>query len=73
MSKEVCWKEATGEVNCNCTLCREQTTCKDKATYNTEIEARKERGWKESEYRKKFTIYECSSCEGWHLSTFNNK
>ena len=42
---------------------------KEKKTFFSEIEARKERGWAESEHKKKFSIYSCMKCNGWHLAS----
>ena len=38
---------------------------------NDEVDARKERLYIEKEYNKKFRIYNCSDCNGWHFSTIN--
>ncbi len=43
--------------------------CKEKKTFYSEIEARKERGWAETEHKKKFSIYNCNKCNGWHLAS----
>ena len=45
--------------------------CRDKKLFSTELEARKERLYVEKEYNKKFRIYNCSDCKGWHCSTIN--
>jgi hypothetical protein len=45
--------------------------CRDKKLFSTELEARKERLYVEKEYNKKFRIYNCSDCKGWHFSTIN--
>ena len=69
MSKDICWKEVSGDTSCKCKKCSVNKECKEKARYSSEIKARQERGWKEKEYGGKFSIYHCSSCEGWHLSS----
>ena len=43
--------------------------CGNKRTFFSEIEARKERGWAETEHKKKFNIYHCDKCNGWHLAS----
>ncbi len=43
--------------------------CSSKKRFSSEIEARKERMFIENEYNKKFRIYECVECSGWHFST----
>ena len=45
--------------------------CRDKKLFSTELEARRERLYVEKEYNKKFRIYNCSDCKGWHFSTIN--
>ena len=45
--------------------------CENKRLFSTEIEARKERLYVEKEYNKKFRIYNCNDCNGWHFSTIN--
>ena len=45
--------------------------CTNKRRFNSEIEARKERLFIEKEYSKKFRIYLCTLCQGWHFSTIN--
>ena len=37
--------------------------------FKSENEARKERGWAESEYNQKFNIYRCGDCNDWHLAS----
>ena len=46
-------------------------TCQNKRKFNSEIEARKERLYIEKEHNRKFRIYNCSDCNGWHFSTVN--
>ena len=72
MSKEICWKEVSNDQNCRCFKCNKNISCSDKVKYTSEIEARKERGWKEEEYKTRFSIYHCSSCEAWHLASVGN-
>ena len=48
-----------------------KNTCQNKRKFNNEIEARKERLYIEKEHNKKFRIYNCSDCNGWHFSTIN--
>jgi hypothetical protein len=72
MSKGICWKEVSGDNNCKCNKCNVNKTCADKACYSSEIKARQERGWKEEQYGEKFSVYECSFCEGWHLSSIKD-
>ena len=45
--------------------------CRDKKLFSTELEASKETLYDEKEYNKKFRIYNCSDCKGWHFSTIN--
>ena len=45
--------------------------CSNKRTFNSENEARKERLFVENEYSKRFRIYLCTSCQGWHFSTIS--
>ena len=40
-----------------------------KKRFKSENEARKERGWAESEYNQKFNIYTCGDCNDWHLAS----
>ena len=40
-----------------------------KRRFKSENEARKERGWAESEYNQKFNIYRCGDCNDWHLAS----
>jgi len=47
------------------------SSCSNKRRFDSEIEARKERLFVQDEHDKKFRIYRCSSCEGWHFSTIN--
>tara|TARA_B100000929_G_scaffold175821_1_gene139192 strand:- start:339 stop:557 length:219 start_codon:yes stop_codon:yes gene_type:complete len=69
MSKDICWKEVSGDTNCKCDKCSVNKACEDKARYSSEIKARQERGRKEEEYGGKFSVYQCSLCEGWHLAS----
>jgi len=46
-------------------------SCTEKKRFSSEIEARRERLHIEKEYKKKYRIYECSNCNGWHYSTIN--
>ncbi len=50
---------------------KKENRCKDKRRYINEVDARKERLYIEKEYNKKFRIYNCSVCNGWHFSTIN--
>ena len=50
---------------------KKENRCQDKRRYNNEVDARKERLYIEKEYNKKFRIYNCSDCNGWHFSTMN--
>ena len=45
--------------------------CSNKRRFISENEARKERLIVEEEYSKKFRIYLCTLCQGWHFSTIN--
>jgi len=72
MSKEICWKEVSDDKKCRCVRCSKKISCSDKVKYASQIEARKERGWKEEEHNTRFTIYHCASCEGWHLASVGN-
>jgi hypothetical protein len=45
--------------------------CSNKRRFTSENEARKERLFVEEEYSKKFRIYLCTLCQGWHFSTIN--
>ena len=69
MNKDICWKDVSGDTSCKCSNCRVSKSCEDKAKFDSEIKARQERGWKEEEYGEKFSVYHCSSCEGWHLAS----
>lgn len=46
-----------------------QNNCKSKVRYETEIEARRNRGWLEAENKQKYSVYRCASCSGWHLAS----
>ena len=46
-----------------------QNNCQSKIRYESEIEARKNRGWLENENKQKYSVYGCSSCSGWHLAS----
>jgi predicted hydrocarbon binding protein len=46
-----------------------QNNCQSKVRFQTEIEARKNRGWLELENKQKYSVYNCSSCNGWHLAS----
>ena len=46
-----------------------QNNCKSKVRDETEIEARRDRGWLETEDKQKYTVYRCSRCSGWHLAS----
>jgi len=50
---------------------KNKNRCETKRRFNNEIEARIERLYIEKEYNKKFRIYNCSDCNGWHFSTIN--
>lgn len=69
MVKDICWKDVSGENSCTCSKCTKNKSCEGKVRFDSEIKARQERGWKEEEYRGKFSVYQCSSCEGWHLAS----
>ena len=45
--------------------------CSKKKRFSSENEARKERLFVEEEYGKKFRIYLCTACHGWHFSTIS--
>ena len=46
-----------------------QNNCQSKVRFQTEIEARKNRGWLELENKQKYSVYNCCSCSGWHLAS----
>ena len=46
-----------------------QNNCQSKIRYESEIDARRNRGWVETENKQKYSVYGCSSCRGWHLAT----
>ena len=50
---------------------KKENRCQDKRRFNNEVDARKERLHIEKEYNKKFRIYNCIDCNGWHFSTIN--
>ena len=48
---------------------KEEFCLGNKRSYKNRLDAEKEMSYIESEYNKKFNIYRCRDCNGWHFST----
>lgn len=50
-----------------------RVNCQKKIKYNSKNEADSDAAFREKKYGKKLSAYKCTCCEGWHLTTRNEK